>query len=207
MDLWQFLLGAAVASGGFIVQRAIKKSHAHEEVDLKSRMLDLRDKMSKQGISFEQLDDFEDQLLSRRTALRKVEDDVLVELAEKEITSAAEIEAQVRRRLGSFDSADMTQGEMNSAQGAELRRAEALMDEAYHNLRGMVSAEQSALLHRAQQSWLRYRDRQGDFAAAQYEGGSMQPLIRLSEMTEVTVDRTVRLRLEIEHLEYLNAPP
>lgn len=32
----------------------------------------------------------------------------------------------------------------------------------------------------------------------------MQPLIRFSEMTELTIERVVRLRLEIEHLEFLN---
>jgi uncharacterized protein YecT (DUF1311 family) len=49
-------------------------------------------------------------------------------------------------------------------------------------------------LRKAQRLWIPYRDAACEAAAAPYQGGTIQPLIRLGCLTDLTETRTKELR-------------
>ena len=83
-----------------------------------------------------------------------------------------------------FSAADKA---LNEAYGAVMTKLKA-MDKEQPDL-GLVDA-----LRKAQRAWIAFRDGQCAWEAGFFNGGSMQPLIRQSCLTELTQARTGQLR-------------
>ena len=87
-----------------------------------------------------------------------------------------------------------TQLELNEEAASEFNKADAELNKVYGELRSLLDDEDKARLKEVQLLWLKYRDANADFAASQFEGGSIAPLIYSSAMTSTTEDRVEELK-------------
>jgi uncharacterized protein YecT (DUF1311 family) len=100
-----------------------------------------------------------------------------------------------------------TQFEMNHCSGLEFDAADKALNKTWSEIRAAVKTidennkeyapyEPSAAdnLLKAQRAWIDYRDGQCAAEAAQYAGGTIQPLIRSSCLTSMTKKRTEELQ-------------
>lgn len=88
-----------------------------------------------------------------------------------------------------------TQFDMNVCADQDYKAADAELNAAWTEAKATADAVGAgpALLD-AQRKWIAYRDAACKAEAAQYEGGSIQPLIRLTCLTRLTERRSTDLR-------------
>lgn len=72
------------------------------------------------------------------------------------------------------------------------------MQSAIMELTPLLSGEELEALEKAQNAWKAYKDLQVDFAGVSFEGGSIQPLIRSTELESLTLQRLVSLKATIK---------
>jgi uncharacterized protein YecT (DUF1311 family) len=87
-----------------------------------------------------------------------------------------------------------TQSEMNQCAYEEYKKADAELNKTYQQLLPKLEAARQERLKTAQRAWIAFRDADCEYEAAEYEGGSMQPLIRYSCLESATRNRTAQLR-------------
>jgi len=111
-------------------------------------------------------------------------------------------EAFVENAIEIIDSTHMTQVEMNMEAGRRADVAQQQMDRAIVALErsGWMEASQIAALKQTQANWESYAKAQAEFAAAEFDGGSMAPLVFASELESVTVSRTGELKRILEEM-------
>jgi uncharacterized protein YecT (DUF1311 family) len=111
-------------------------------------------------------------------------------------------EAFVENAIEVIDSTFMTQAEMNMEAGRRADVAERQMERAIIALErsGWMSEAQTAALKEAQGQWAKYAQAQAKFAAAEFEGGSMAPLVFSSELESATVSRTGELKRMLDEM-------
>ncbi|MEI2686205.1 MAG: lysozyme inhibitor LprI family protein [Cypionkella sp.] len=104
-------------------------------------------------------------------------------------------EAFVENAIEVIDSTHMTQAEMNVEAGRRANVAQQQMERAIVALKrsGWLEPPQISNLDKAQENWEVYAKAQAEFAAAEFEGGSMAPLVYASELESVTISRTGEL--------------
>jgi len=185
-----FILGAAFTSIAFLVKRWIQKDRLTEEISRKERLAHLAAKMAEHGMTLEDLQDLENSLIHKRQDLREIEDTVTAELAAES------------RDL----SHEMTQLEMNEAASLSFKRANEKMENIIAKLKIYHMPSEFASLEEAQSVWETYRDKQASFAASQFEGGSMQPMIYSGELERITIERTALLRDYFEFISEVHEP-
>jgi uncharacterized protein YecT (DUF1311 family) len=91
-----------------------------------------------------------------------------------------------------------SQAEMNICWGKEYKAADVVLNQVYRQLLAMVEDEQKAQLKEAQLAWLEYRDKNCDFVADEYKGGSIRPAILATCLLNMTNNRTTELRSQIK---------
>lgn len=111
-------------------------------------------------------------------------------------------EAFVENAIEVIDSTYMTQSEMNEEAGRRAGVAEKQMERAVVALErsGWLNETQAAALRSTQQRWQEYAQSQAAFVAAEFEGGSMAPLIYASELEFAAVSRTGELKRMLEDM-------
>lgn len=164
------LVGAAVTALGFIGRRWMTGAGRHERASLYSNLTDLQSKMKAAGVSFAELDAFEAQL---RAKVR---------------------ETDTTANNASEPSGYWSQAEMNHRAYAALDVEDARLNALLVELGGLVEPAEKDALADAQGAWLVYRDQEAEFAAGEYEGGSIQPLIRASEAASLARERASRIQ-------------
>lgn len=87
-----------------------------------------------------------------------------------------------------------SQAEMNICWGNEYKKADAALNQVYRKLAGMLDEEPKAQLKEAQLAWLNYRDKNCEFVADVYKGGSLRPTVLAMCLFDVTNNRTTELR-------------
>lgn len=90
--------------------------------------------------------------------------------------------------------AAQTQTEMNFQAKADYEKADTELNAAYQEAKKLLSPDRQKLLLTAQRAWLKYRDAAAKSAASAYEGGSIQPLITFTTLTEMTQFRTKQIK-------------
>ena len=90
--------------------------------------------------------------------------------------------------------------EMRDCAGREYKQADDELNRVYRKLMAKFGNDEGrkAALKTAQQTWIRYRDANGDFASYLNRGGTIEPVIRYNCMTAMTVSRTKELREYLE---------
>lgn len=103
--------------------------------------------------------------------------------------------AFVENAIEVIDSTHMTQAEMNVEAGRRANVAQQQMERAIIGLKrsGWLEPPQISNLNKAQENWEAYAKSQAEFAATEFEGGSMAPLVYASELESVTISRTGEL--------------
>lgn len=104
-------------------------------------------------------------------------------------------EAFVETAVAVIDSTYMMQAEMNIEAGRRADVAQQQMERVIIALQrsGWMETSQISALEKAQSNWEAYAKSQAEFAAAQFERGSMAPLVYASELESVTISRTGEL--------------
>ena len=108
--------------------------------------------------------------------------------------------AQKRAQSDNCDD-PQSQSEMNICADKKFKAADAALNRVYSQLASKLDAAARAKLKAAEVSWLKYRDDNCDYEAAQFEGGSMQPLIYSSCLGRMTKARTDELRGQLKDLD------
>lgn len=111
-------------------------------------------------------------------------------------------EAFVENAVEVIDSAYMTQVEMNAEAGRRANVARQQMERAIIALEqsGWLEERQLSALQNAQESWEEYAKSQAEFAAAEFDGGSIAPLVYSSELEAVTISRTGELKRMLQEM-------
>jgi uncharacterized protein YecT (DUF1311 family) len=101
--------------------------------------------------------------------------------------------AQDKLNCSNMDS--LPQMAMNQCASIAWQEADAELNAVWGELRDVRGGNQEwqAILA-AQRLWIPFRDAHCEATAAPYEGGSIQPLIRFSCLTDTTRQRTTQLR-------------
>ncbi len=84
----------------------------------------------------------------------------------------------------------MTQTEMNQCAAIDLAKADAQLNAAYKKLMPQLDASQKAEVKAIQLAWIKFKDLNCKFESSSAEGGSMQPLLRDTCLTQLTEART-----------------
>jgi len=87
-----------------------------------------------------------------------------------------------------------TQTELNRESATDFDKSDAELNKVYRELRATLDDTEKARLKEVQLLWLKYRDRNAEFAASLYEGGSIAPMVRSGAMTSATLDRVKELK-------------
>jgi uncharacterized protein YecT (DUF1311 family) len=90
-----------------------------------------------------------------------------------------------------------SQSEMTMCWRKEYQAADTRLNQVYRQLVSMLGDEEKLELKKAQTAWLKYRDANCEFAANQYKGGSMRPMIYAICLAEMTDNRTTELKSQI----------
>ena len=167
------IIAAVLTALGFVARRHFTKASRHEQAALYSALTDLRTKMASANVSFTDLDAFEAQI---RSKVREADMQLATENAEPDRY--------------------WTQSEMNHRAYAEYEVENAKLLQAMAELGGLI--DEDHLCQAAQEAWEIYRDREADFAAGEFEGGSIQPLIRATELSVLTRERVARIEATIK---------
>lgn len=111
-------------------------------------------------------------------------------------------QAFVDNAIEVIDSTFMTQAEMNMEANRRADVARKQMERAIIALErsGWMSEAQIAALKETQGRWEKYAQAQAEFAAAEFEGGTMARLIFSSELESATVSRTGELKRMLEDM-------
>lgn len=111
-------------------------------------------------------------------------------------------EAFVENAIEVIDSTYMTQTEMNSEAKRRSDVARLQMERSIVGLQrsGWLQEGQMQLLQKAQTRWESYAKAQAQFAMAEFEDGSMAPLIYSAELEAATIRRTGELTRTLEEM-------
>lgn len=87
-----------------------------------------------------------------------------------------------------------TTADMEKEAGAALEKADAELNKVYKELRETLSEDEKERLKEVQKLWITYRDKEAEFAASLYDGGSMAGLVKINTMTTATENRVQGLK-------------
>lgn len=84
--------------------------------------------------------------------------------------------------------------EMQTCADKLYQAADAELNRVYRQLASKLSTSRREKLKTAQQAWIAFRDKNAAFAASVVEGGTMYPILEISELTTMTKQRTEQLK-------------
>lgn len=87
-----------------------------------------------------------------------------------------------------------TQVEMNACAARTLQTADSVLNQVYPRVMAQLDSARAPLLREAQRQWIRLRDADCAVEAAEFEGGSMQPMVHSFCLADATRQRARHLR-------------
>lgn len=180
------LLGAALSAGGFLARRYLQGARANEVLDRKQKVLAIHDALIKQGLGAADLALLEKNLLGS---------------SDRGMQTPTDNQAGATDELLDALVNAKTQSEMNQISGERARRADFELEQLLERLRGKTITAILPMVDIVQEAWLEYRRQQVEFVGYQYEGGSIQPLIRNSEYESLTRKRIAEVESMIANME------
>jgi uncharacterized protein YecT (DUF1311 family) len=178
------ILGALFSALAYMLKRRFERKPTLESLDIKAKLLLLHKEMQTQGLTPQDLSNLEMELTEKPRAIQRH-----AQRLEKVARPVLE-----RKPEGDF----LTQAEMNARASENLETAKLQMEQVLDELEPLLDEAEMNALKRAQTAWESYCVEQSEAAAASYRGGSIQPLIFLSELERITVDRTARLQADLD---------
>jgi uncharacterized protein YecT (DUF1311 family) len=190
-DVVLLLLGGIGTAVWFFWRRKAEQAPVFENIQKAEKLLSLRKELDNTNYTVEDLKSLEDALMGRAEVAKK-------------LSITYEQEAQQIREI-KMNTA-MTQAEMNVVAAQAYRRAERKLEVIIEQMKTFFSPEECAHFDKANQAWRTYQQIHADFAASQYEGGSIQPLIHASALETVTIARIVELETELKFMKATQVP-
>ncbi|MBF2017182.1 MAG: DUF1311 domain-containing protein [Rivularia sp. T60_A2020_040] len=79
--------------------------------------------------------------------------------------------------------------EMRVCAGKSYETADKKLNQVYRQLKPKLNAKQQKRLVDAQTAWIQFRDKSCAYEAGEAEGGTLEPVLKLSCLTDVTQQR------------------
>lgn len=92
----------------------------------------------------------------------------------------------------------VTTAEMRACANEQYKAADAELGRVYRQLASQLSGQRRDKLKAAQRAWITFRDKNADFAASVAEGGTLSPLLEVTELTAMTKQRTEQLKAQLK---------
>lgn len=179
------LFGSLLTALWFFVRRRVEQKPVFEQIDKQQRLLDLKQNLDASGATLDDLKILEDSILGKAQSAK---------------TLADAYEDQALEIYAVDNSAHMTQAEMNQHAANSFHRADQRLGELIDSLRELLDTPTRDSFDQSQEAWLNYRQSSAEFQSAQYEGGSIQPLIHASALESATISRIVELEPMLREL-------
>jgi uncharacterized protein YecT (DUF1311 family) len=88
----------------------------------------------------------------------------------------------------------MTTAQMRECENSRYERSDSELNQVYTELMSRLNESRQAKLKAAQRAWIQFRDKNTEFMASDFEGGSMGPLISIYWLNLMTEHRLSELR-------------
>jgi uncharacterized protein YecT (DUF1311 family) len=181
------LLGAALSGIAYLLKRRIEKKHTYDALERHQKLLIIRKELDEQKVSIEDLRSLESALLKRNAK---------AENAEK-------LQHELLPLLKSGDDEFVSQFEMNMRADGNVKIAKAKLEQIFYELSYKLENKEREALEESQKAWEEYSSKHAEFSASSYEGGSIYPLIYLSTVESLVVERTAWLKSELDEIRRL----
>lgn len=182
------LLGVLLSGVGYIVKRVLEKKPTREKLDVQAKLFSINKQMKEQGLTPDDLTKLELVLTGRARSVEK---------------HTQELEEAVLPLLEKSQGEFLSQADLNQRASDNLEIAKLKMTHVLNELKALLDAPERDALLDAQAAWESFCLAQAEASAIAYRGGSIYPLIYLSELDKLTVDRTARLQAELDELRRL----
>ncbi len=179
------LLGALFSVVGYFIKRKVERRGVIDALDRHKKLLEINRHMNDQGLSIDDMRTLEVALTGKAEAIAKHSLDF--ERDAKPLTE---------KRSGEF----LSQAELNLRADANLKISRAKLNLVYQELTFKLDDFEITVLRESQDVWEAYSVKQAEAESARYRGGSIYPLIYLSELDSLTVERAARLQTSLDEL-------
>lgn len=142
--------------------------------------------MSEQGVSHEELAILEDIITGKKRAIE---------------SQREKAERETKPLIPEDEMEYLTQADMNARASENFENAKKRLETVVLELRSELDKEEEKAFNEAQRAWESYSVEQAQAASARYAGGSIYPLIYLSELESITIDRLGRLQAELDEIQ------
>jgi uncharacterized protein YecT (DUF1311 family) len=183
------LLGAALSSVAYLLKRRIEKKQTSDALERHQKLLIIRKELNEQKVSVEDLQLLESILLKRNAKAENAEK------MQRELSSLLEKD----------NDESLSQFEMNMRADGNVRIAKAKLEQVYNELSYKLENKEKPTLEESQKAWEEYSTRHAEFSASSYEGGSIYPVIYLSALESLVVERTALLKSELDEIRRLES--
>jgi uncharacterized protein YecT (DUF1311 family) len=183
------LLGAALSGIAYLIKRRIEKKHAFDELERHQKLLIIRKELNEQKLSVDDLRLLESALLKRKDKAQNVES----------------IQSELSPLLEEGGDEFLSQFEMNMRADGNVKIAKAKLDQVYNELVYKLEGREREALEESQKAWEEYCTKHAEFSASSYEGGTIYPLIYLSALESLVVERTALLKGELDEIRRLGS--
>lgn len=179
------ILGGVIAFAIYFIKRSIEDKPVDETLDRQKKVLDIHKQMNDQGIGVEELKNLESILSGKSKSIKQ---------------HTQELSEQTEPLVQADETELLTQADLNKRANISLIKAQEKLQEVIAGIDARVGDSESQALLSGQNSWKNYSIHQAEAAASRYEGGSIYPLIYMSELESLTNERTARLQAELDEL-------
>ncbi len=178
-DVLLVIRGVLLAGAGQLIMRHLRKDRATEQIDRADKLLDIRDKMARQGATFDDVRSVEDALLAKKQVQRNIEDRLRHELSKQEAQDPT---------------AYIPQQSMNRWAAHRAEEMDAKLRGVLVEIETWMSSKERKQLEKAQEAWEKFREEQTELAGLEFEGGSIRTshcfwrkITRASSASQITL--------------------
>lgn len=180
-------LGVVISSIGYFLKRYIEKKKSLETLERHQKLLTIKKELSEQKLTVEDLKLLESALLTKKSKAALVE----------------EIQGELPPIFEREEDEFLSQAELNMRASDNVKIAKAQLEKVYNELLFKTEDHERETLEKSQKTWGKYSIAHSKFSASGYEGGTIYPLIYLSTLESLVVDRTALLQSELDEIRRL----
>lgn len=181
-------VGVLISGIGYLIKRAIEKKSESEALEKHRKLLEINKQMTEQRVTVEDLRQLEAALTGKAEAIANY---------------SKVIESEAAPLLEAESGEIMTQAEINTVASKNFDAAKDRMTAVLNELLAHLDGEEKAAFVESQRAWESYCLEQAEATASGYRDGSIYPVIFLSEMESLTIERAARLQVELDQLRRL----
>lgn len=175
---------------GYFLRRRVEGASEKQSIDSLIRLADLRERLTKQNVSLDELKAFRHEALG-------VTARVAVDAAQEYVERAQYlVELRTVGSSGEWPEA-LTQSEMNQQAAAQFGEADEELTALLVERLASEDFEAAAALQRAHDAWKAWRKEEAVWDSREWEGGTIRPLLFSTKMEQLTRERIASLRSQV----------